>query len=137
MYKPLKVRKGFTLIELMIVIAILAILLLALLPNYVRAKSRSRLNGCEANLRTMATACEMYAYDNNRNYSPLLTSLTPNYLRSIQKCPSAGDNTNYISGYTTASNPDAYTLTCKGSFHVDLNLAADRPVFTSDRGLQE
>lgn len=59
----MKRRKGFTLIELMIVIAIIAILAAVLVPNFMRAREASRYNACKSNLKNLSTAMEMYSSD--------------------------------------------------------------------------
>ena len=69
-------RKGFTLIELMIVIAIIAILAAILVPNFVRARAQGQLTACKSNLKNVGTALEMYAVDHNGRYPTQLTLLT-------------------------------------------------------------
>jgi len=56
-------KKGFTLIELMIVIAIIAILAAVLVPNFMRAREASRLTACKSNLKNISTAVETYSND--------------------------------------------------------------------------
>jgi prepilin-type N-terminal cleavage/methylation domain-containing protein len=56
-------KKGFTLIELMIVIAIIAILAAVLVPNFMRAREASRLTACKSNLKSLSTAMETYSTD--------------------------------------------------------------------------
>jgi len=56
-------KKGFTLIELMIVIAIIAILAAVLVPNFMRAREASRLTACKSNLKSLSTAMETYSND--------------------------------------------------------------------------
>lgn len=129
--------KGFTLIEIMVVISIISILLLALLPNFVRAKARTRLSACESNMRNFATALELYAHDNNSNFPTQFSQLSPGYLKTIPRCPSCVDNTNYINGYTSATMPDRYTMTCSGSNHIDCDIPANRPMYTLDGALSE
>ena len=63
-----KLQKGFTLIELMIVIAIIAILAAILIPNFLHARAESQTSACEGNLKQIATALEEYAVDNSGNY---------------------------------------------------------------------
>jgi len=58
-----KKGRGFTLIELMIVIAILSILVIALLPNLMAARAASKLSACQSNLKNIATALETYFVD--------------------------------------------------------------------------
>lgn len=57
-------RRGFTLIELMIVICIVGILLSVLLPSFTRSRSQARLTQCCENLKGLYTAALMYAADN-------------------------------------------------------------------------
>ena len=93
MLKPSIKRSGFTLIELMIVIAIIAILAAVLVPNMVRARSRGQLTACTSNLRNIGTAVEMYNVDAKGRYPLLLSDLTPKYLKTIPECPTAGSDT--------------------------------------------
>jgi len=75
--------KGFTLIELMITIAIIAILASILVPNFGKAKEKASLEACKSNLRNLATAMQMYAADNNGYMCPTLSPAnwyTPAYL---------------------------------------------------------
>jgi prepilin-type N-terminal cleavage/methylation domain-containing protein len=58
-----KRKKGFTLIELMIVIAIIAILAAVLVPNFMRAREASRLTACKSNLKSLSTSMETYSND--------------------------------------------------------------------------
>ncbi len=63
-------RYGFTLIELLIVVAIIAILAAIAVPNFLEAQTRAKVSRAEADQRTLATALEAYASDNNNKYPP-------------------------------------------------------------------
>lgn len=64
---PLK--NAFTLIELLIVVAIIGILAAIAVPNFLNAQIRARIAKADANLNTFVTACEIYRMD-NRVYPP-------------------------------------------------------------------
>lgn len=73
-------KYGFTLIELLVVIAIISILATILLPSLNNAKELARRTSCQNKLRTIATAVNMYAADND-GYLPttgVIGSLPPN-----------------------------------------------------------
>lgn len=63
-------RSGFTLVELLVVIGIIAILLAILLPTIARAQEASRRVNCLSNLRQVYTFFALYA-QNNRDEVPL------------------------------------------------------------------
>lgn len=58
-------KKAFTLIELLIVVAIIAILAAIAVPNFLEAQTRSKVSRAVADMRTVATALETYYVDNN------------------------------------------------------------------------
>ena len=64
MTRPL-LRKAFTLIELLIVVAISAILAAIAVPNFLEAQTRARVTRVASDMRTLATAMESYFIDNN------------------------------------------------------------------------
>lgn len=59
-------NKAFTLIELLIVVAIIAILAAIAVPNFLEAQTRAKVSRVRNDLRTIATAMESYFVDNNR-----------------------------------------------------------------------
>ena len=96
-----KMRHGFTLVEIMIVVLIIGILLAIAIPNFVRARNTSRGKACQANLKQILSATEQYLMDNRTTTYPALSALTPNYLKTAPACPSGGT---YTMG-TASANP--------------------------------
>ena len=64
-----KLRRGFTLIELMIVVAIIGILAAIAIPNFIKFQARSKQSEAKANLKSMFTAEKAYFQEKDR-YSP-------------------------------------------------------------------
>ena len=130
-----KKGRGFTLIELMIVIAIIAILAAILVPNFIRARAQGQLTACKSNLKNIGTALEMYSTDFAGRYPTVSTGLTPNYLKTIPTCASVGSVTY---SFSMSSNPDLYTVVCAPTNHQGAGVtAANYPQYTSVTGLIE
>jgi len=90
---------GFTLIEIMIVVLIIAILLAIAIPNFLRARETSRAKSCQANMRQVETAKEQWAMDNKKaaTDTPTAADLVTEYMRgtedTLPTCPSSGTYT--------------------------------------------
>jgi prepilin-type N-terminal cleavage/methylation domain-containing protein len=64
----LKPRSAFTLIELLIVVAIIAILAAIAVPNFLEAQTRSKVSRAKSDMRSVAVAIEAYTLDNTNQY---------------------------------------------------------------------
>jgi prepilin-type N-terminal cleavage/methylation domain-containing protein/prepilin-type processing-associated H-X9-DG protein len=69
-------RGGFTLVELLVVIGIIAVLVGVLLPTLSAARKRAQLLRCQANLRQVTEACLLRAAD-TKGWMPLAGQITP------------------------------------------------------------
>lgn len=61
-----RAERGFTLVEIMIVVLIIGILLAIAVPNFVRARESSRAKACVSNLKQIDAAKQQWAMDNNK-----------------------------------------------------------------------
>ncbi len=90
-----KRRKGFTLIEIMIVVLIIGILLAIAVPNFINARERSRSRACVANLRQIDAGKEQWAMANNAADGDAVTmgDIVPAFVRQTPECPAGGSYT--------------------------------------------
>lgn len=92
-------KKGFTLVEIMIVVLIIGILLAIAVPNFIRARETSRSRSCVANLRQIDAAKEQWAMDNRAADGDAVGgTLWPDYIKREPECPSGGAYTINVIG---------------------------------------
>ena len=98
--------KGFTLVEIMIVVAIIGIIIAIAVPAFLRARENSRGRACQENLTKIDGAKEQYAiefkYGNGQGINMSDLMVPPNagagegYIKRTPVCPAGGS-------YTTAN----------------------------------
>lgn len=99
-----KTIKGFTLVEIMIVVAIIGIIIAIAVPAFLRARENARGQACQENLSKIDGAKEQYALEFRLSNGYAVADFTPlvqpggaavgeGYLKSAPLCPSTGTYT--------------------------------------------
>ncbi|MBN9420549.1 hypothetical protein ABS71_19155 [bacterium SCN 62-11] len=113
-------KRGFTLIELMVAMAIIAILAAVTLPRLMTARYRAYLSACLVNERNIATALESYRNDNRVYPADITILVKANMGGDISKLPTCPSAPSTAYQYVVTADGDVYTVYCPGWHHYQL-----------------
>jgi len=113
-------KSGFTLVEIMIVVAIIGLLAAIAIPNFVRARESAQLNSIANNLRILEGAKEQWALETKQSTTASVGGLATltDYLKNNTIAPVVGET------YTPGTVSDLIQATGSGP------LAGKSPPFT-------
>lgn len=89
-------RSGFTLVELLVVMSIIALLLTIAVPRYLNSVERSKEAVLQSDLRTMREAIDKYYGDHAKYPSSLDDLVTGKYLRSVPEDPITDSRSSWV-----------------------------------------
>ena len=101
-------KKGFTLVEIMIVVAIIGLLAVIAIPNFVRARTTAQQNACFNNMRQIDSGKQQWALETRQSGTPTPSSdNVGTYIRGgYPSCPAGGTYT--IGNVNTAPSCSAH-----------------------------
>lgn len=112
-------KAGFTLVEIMIVVAIIGLLAAIAIPNFVRARTTSQTNACINNLRQIDGAIQQWALETKQAATAnVVNASIMGYLKNSVTCPAGGATATFDTSYTTTTVATKPTCKINTTAHV-------------------
>ncbi len=106
-----KMKQGFTLVEIMIVVAIIGLLAAIAIPSFVKSRNTARTNACINNLRQIDSGKEQLAMATSlANDAVVVNADVDAYMKSARSCPAGGAYTYGVIGANPTCTIAGHTL---------------------------
>jgi len=116
-----KSRQGFTLVEIMIVISVVAILAALAIPNFIGYRKTAHAQACKRNMHEIKTALQVYMMNHGGKYTTDLSKLVAaggtGLVKKELSCPAGGS---YTISYDTSKQ--MFDITCSEEDETDHNV---------------
>ncbi len=103
MIHMLKNKKGFTLIEMLLVLLIISVLLILIIPNIAKQSEHIQKTGCAAQLKLVDSQIEAYTLKYNRKPATIEELVQEGYIKENQKNCKSGESITIRGGEAIAS----------------------------------
>src|SRR6266571_822424 len=109
---------GFTLVEIMIVVAIIALLAAIAVPNFLRSRKRSQATQVLEDLRIIDSAVDQYAIETNRpgGFGPLTWADIKNYMKTGTRLYTTATGTDILGNQFTLPSVDFPPIVAGGTY---------------------
>ncbi|MGV3224066.1 competence type IV pilus major pilin ComGC [Staphylococcus hyicus] len=99
----LKNKKGFTLIEMLLVLLIISVLLILIIPNIAKQSEHIQKTGCAAQLKLVDSQIEAYTLKYNRKPTSINELIQEGYIKDNQKNCKSGETITIRGGEAVVS----------------------------------
>ncbi|MFN7137933.1 MAG: type II secretion system protein [Limisphaerales bacterium] len=87
--------QGFTIVEILVVVAVIGLLVSIAMPNFIRTRAIAQQNVCMENLYQLESAKQIYALEKGKSGSDSVDMVelveVERYMKAVPRCPSGGE----------------------------------------------
>ena len=124
-----KANRGFSLVEILVVFAVMGVLAAIIIPSITRSRAEAKLTTCKENLQNIATAEGVY-FTTNNCYASIDDLVAGEYMKEAPTCPSSGETYTLTPKTVDGLGIVAFTVSCTGTAHSACGVPEGYPMYS-------